>query len=79
MKAKVLMKRIKEKDRKHDKFYYETRHNDNSMDRPVTVEKDVLVNFYGTLELDFELNFKGKKAITFKEFREQEKKYLKKV
>ncbi len=82
-KAKIIEARVLEKDRKPNKYYYELRHNDNSVSsKNLSVEKNVLVNFYGTLELDFELDFSKKDvpsykdAISFKEFRRQEKEFL---
>lgn len=41
--------RIKEKDRNKDFNYYELRHDDNDFGVPVTVENNVLINFWGTL------------------------------
>lgn len=82
-KSKIITKRIPLENRKPDKFYYELKHDDGDInDKNLRVEKDVLINFYGTLELDFELDFSNqdptsyKEAITFKEFRKQEKEYL---
>lgn len=45
----VTTNKIPEKNRHNDLYYYEMRHGESDRDTPVTIEKFVLVNFYGTI------------------------------
>lgn len=51
--------RIKEADRKPNKYYYELRHGDD-WGEPETIEKSVMVNFYGTIIADKPITLKEK-------------------
>jgi hypothetical protein len=44
--------RIPKEKRDPNRYYYELRHADNDWSCPITVEKAVLVNFWGTLISD---------------------------
>lgn len=59
-------KRIPKAERDPNKFYYELRHADNDWSVPITVEKNVLVNFWGTLISDkpYPLNDGGFHSLT---------------
>jgi len=49
--------RLPAKGRFPELFYYDIRHSDTDLGEPSTIEKDVLVNYYGTLVTTKELNF----------------------
>lgn len=45
----VTPNRISEKDRHSDLYYYQMRHGELDWDTPITIEKFVFANFYGTI------------------------------
>lgn len=45
----VIEDRVPKRKRETGKFYYEMRHTDTDWSLPVTIEKGVMINFWGTL------------------------------
>lgn len=51
----VTTKRIPERERDNNLFYYELRHYDDNMSKYVIERDNVIVNFYGTMITDKEI------------------------
>lgn len=52
-----VSEKIIPKENRHNGFYYDLRHGDNDWVTPVTIEKSVVVNYWGTIVTEKPLAF----------------------
>lgn len=62
----IVKRRVNKEIRKDNLYYYDLRHYDNNLNKYV-IEKNVLVNFYGTMITDKPI-LNGEKYLDYKEF-----------
>jgi hypothetical protein len=60
-----INRRVSAEDRHPDFQYYEIRHADDDWDMPISIENNVMVNFWGTIITDEKLDLQnGVKVLT---------------